>query len=485
MLKEALQKSYVECCLILLVLVGVAGSGKTHFKRLVLGLPPPECRVSTALAEATVRSMSICHVSIEEDVEWRLVDLEDIQGMVVDAIKKGVLETSQDSQEPPPFDFGTVPKSEGTGSGLSGKTTDLQHSSVPHGSKNGSNRVPELSSSHSPRKAVSVFQDVVPVTPESRNALDSITVDHDLLQKINSSSGSGKLLDVDWVYIVDSGGQPQFREMLPHFVHDSSAFIMMQKLNESLGFTPSIEYRGEGSMMCGTPYKSQLSNEQILYQYFQAIQSHKSRVFVVGTFRDEEDKCSESRAAKDEKLLKAFQPVLSNNLALYQPGNPDQFMFPLNCKTPEPEDEITVQKFRQRVMHLCSSKKVKIPLPWFTLEQLLKQFAAKINTNVLSLGECYELAKKVHMSPRIGNAALQFLGRLNIIFYRPSILPNVVFSDSQAVLDTITELVRCSHELNGATSGSLPHYMYASEWREFRDKGKVNRLTAVDAYLRQ
>ena len=56
----------------------------------------------------------------------------------------------------------------------------------------------------------------------------------ELLQQIRSCSGSGKLLDVDWVYIVDSGGQPQFREMLPHFMYDSSAFIMMQKLNESL-----------------------------------------------------------------------------------------------------------------------------------------------------------------------------------------------------------------------------------------------------------
>ena len=55
--------------------------------------------------------------------------------------------------------------------------------------------------------------------------------------------------------------------------------------------------------MCGAPYQSLLTNEQILYQYFQAIQSHRSRVFVVGTFRDKKHECSESRAEKDKALL--------------------------------------------------------------------------------------------------------------------------------------------------------------------------------------
>ena len=467
-----MQKGYIESRLILLVLVGVAGSGKTHFKRLVLGLPPPECRVSTALAEAAVRSMSICHVSIDKGVQWRLVDPKAFQDMVADAVKKGVpLEISQGSQELPTIAFGTVETSESVVSVTS------EGSEVPHASGKvdvpnlGKGQAHEPSASRIPQKKGKYSQDRVQIPPESLDALKSINLE--LLQQIRSCSGSGKLLDVDWVYIVDSGGQPQFREMLPHFMYDSSAFIMMQKLNESLGTATSIEYRGEGSKMCGAPYQSKLTNEQVLYQYFQAIQSHKSRVFVVGTFRDKEHECSESRAEKDKALLEAFRPVVGDNLALYQPGNPDQFMFPLNCKAPEPQDEVTAKKFRHTVMKLCSGKRVKIPLPWFVLEQLLKQLAAKLCTKVLSIEECYELAKKVHMTRRMGNAAIRFLGRINIVFYKPNILPNVIFSDSQAVLDSITELVRCSHELNGDASGQQTHDMRGIEWLDFRDKGKI------------
>ena len=466
-----MKKGYIKSRLILLVLVGVAGSGKTHFKRLVLGLPPPEFRVSTALAEAAVRSMSVCHVSVNKEVQWQLVEPKDFQDMIADAIKKGVpLEKSKASQEIPDIDFGTVNTSEGGSEG----------SEVPHSSRRtdvpnlGKSLAHEPSTLLIPQEKENVSKDIAQITLESFDALKSININIELLQQIRSSSGSGELLDLDWVCIVDSGGQPQFREMLPHFMCDSSAFIMMQKLNESLGTATSIEYRGEGSKMCGAPYQSKLTNEQVLYQYFQAIQSHKSRLFVVGTFRDKEHECSETRAVKDERLLEAFKPVVRESLVLYQPGNPDQFMFPLNCKTPEAEDEVTANKFRHTVMKFCSGNTFKIPLPWHMLEQLLKQFAAEIRTKVLSIEECYELAKKVHMDRRMGNAALRFLGRINIIFYKPSILPNVVFSDSQAVLDSITELVRCSHELNGDASGPQTHDMHGSEWLDFRDMGRIN-----------
>ena len=460
MFKEAMQKGYIKCRLILLILVGVAGSGKTSFRHIVLDLPPPKCRVSTPLAEAAVRSMSVCHVAIdnEEEWTWRFVSSEEFHDRVADAIKKGVpLEPRLDVYEEKPESSSSVmPK----------------HNVDPQGSeetKLESNPLQEPSSLKKKNVDLGHF------SPEISAALDSITPDVDMLEKISSSSGSGKLLDINWVYIVDSGGQPQFREMLPHFVRDCSVFVMMQKLNESLGCATNIEYRVEGGKMCGAPYQSQLTNEQILYQYFQAIQSHKSRVFVVGTFRDEEHKCSdEPRAAKDEKLLAAFRPVLGDKLVLYQPckqpGNPDQFIFPLNCKIreiektdPKDDSEITAQKFRQSVMKYCLGEEVKIPLPWFMFDGLLKQFEAKIKKKVLDLKECYVLAEKVHMSPRMCTAALKFLSRLNIVFYRPSILPNVVFSDSQAVLDTITELVRCRRDL---PSGG--------EWLDFRDKGKIS-----------
>ena len=39
---------------------------------------------------------------------------------------------------------------------------------------------------------------------------------------------------VDFLYLLDSGGQPAFREMAPHFVQKADAIVLMFKLNEKL-----------------------------------------------------------------------------------------------------------------------------------------------------------------------------------------------------------------------------------------------------------
>ena len=84
-----------------------------------------------------------------------------------------------------------------------------------------------------------------------------------------------KLMDVDFLYLLDSGGQPPFREMLPHFVQKADATVLMLKLNERLDFKPTISYRRErGEVNEG--YTSQLTNEQILQQYIQAVQYYVS-----------------------------------------------------------------------------------------------------------------------------------------------------------------------------------------------------------------
>ena len=486
LLEDAMTKGYIESALTILIFVGVMGSGKTLFKHLVLGLPVPEHSPSTPIAESSIRSMSIWQVSVsgEGSVKWSLVTPKDMLDMVGDAIKTGevpVLDSSWEDviqlsfsqctdldellQFMEDMDYKEMPKHTEQPSDVIDNTSEQQLAEL------------DGSFGQSPRKSKGEDISVNSTTALSSQfvtALKEIDIDQKLMQRISESPGCKKLMEIDFVYIVDSGGQPPFREMLPHFVHESSAFVLMQKLNESLGFKPAIKYRGEGSKLHGVPYPSQLTNQEVLYQYFQAVQSHNSRVFVVGTHRDLEDQCEESREKKNQMLLEAFRPVLGQRIVLYQPGDPDQFMFPVDSKSPKPQDQKTAQVFREAVMKLCLGKKVKIPLPWFVLEQLLRQLAEMLHTKVLSIEECYEVAhRKLYMPQNVCQAAIEYLGNLNIFFYRPRILLRVVFCDSQVILDKITELVRCSHELKGSSSGSLPHNRQGGEWLDFRDYGKI------------
>lgn len=54
------------------------------------------------------------------------------------------------------------------------------------------------------------------------------------------------------------------------------------------------------------------------------------------------------------------------------------------------------------------------------------------------------------------DAALDYLGHLNLVFYYPDILPNVVFVSSQILLDKVTELVKAAYRMiQGETAISM------------------------------
>ena len=51
-----------------------------------------------------------------------------------------------------------------------------------------------------------------------------------IIELINHSKGSVELFRQKWLYVIDSGGQPQFHELLPTFVHHVSAAAFFVKL---------------------------------------------------------------------------------------------------------------------------------------------------------------------------------------------------------------------------------------------------------------
>jgi len=307
----------------------------------------------------------------------------------------------------------------------------------------------------------------------------------ELIDLIRQSSGSKKLFDVDWLYIVDSGGQPQFHEILPVFIRYASACVFITRLDESLTDYPMIEYYDQDGQQHGSPYRSLLTHEQILERCFQALQSRQCTslsaqsgpmVFVAGTHKDQEHRCPESRSAKNKKLLETLRPVLGDKLGLYRLAEPDQLIFPVNAKTPSREDEKVASEFRKVVTKSCPHEREKIPIPWFVLEQLIHQCATEKGVSIVSMKRCRQIAHRLHMDDETFRAALDYLVALNIFHFYPKILPNVLFCDTQVLLDKISELVEYSHSLRGgsATTSSVSRMQSCSGgWLRFRDEGII------------
>ena len=93
-----------------------------------------------------------------------------------------------------------------------------------------------------------------------------------MLQKLSTASRPGKLFDVDWLYIVDSGGQPQFREMLPILVQTATACVLTVQLNKPLNKVNEVEFVQKGKRIC-KPYLSILTNQQVAKHCSQIISS--------------------------------------------------------------------------------------------------------------------------------------------------------------------------------------------------------------------
>ena len=479
---DAMKRGYVESALPLVLFVGVAGSGKTLFKRLLLGQSVPEFSPSTPLAEPAVRTTG--------NEEWKVVGPKEMMDMVADAVKEKV-----------PLLDSTWEESSNTSTGSQEYSEQLITTSTPQieQAKQDSDQVVHVPSQtnanhdSTPKSVTSVQpQEFVPQQntthsyKKTKDALRQIYIDSSLLERMKNPPKDiiGKLLDVDFFYLLDSGGQPAFREMLPHFVQKAAATVLMLKLNERLDFKPTIRYREKEKKDIG--YEFELTNEQILHQYIQAVQSHNSTVFIVGTHMDRESECqSETREMKNEKLLKSLQPILQGQMELY--GN--QLIFSVDCTSRGPHSKRIAHEFRTRVIENCMGERVQIPLSFFMLDQLLKLLSKYMEFKVLSTNECYQAAReKLHINHSVYEVALNYLSKLNIIFYRPDILPKVVFPDPNDVINMLTELVRCSHALrtnNEDAASTLPRCLQRGEGLLFRNFAQVNAQLMEKAFPSQ
>ena len=130
----------------------------------------------------------------------------------------------------------------------------------------------------------------------------------------------------EMIYLIDSGGQIEFLEVLPSFLHHTSVCLFVMKLSERLNEYPKIEYFECGTSV-GKPRMCAFTNEELLMRCVQTIQSQHvqgdgnaneaSKVVVVGTHRDLKDLFPETREEKNLRLLSLLSPAYDQSLIFH------------------------------------------------------------------------------------------------------------------------------------------------------------------------
>ena len=76
----------------------------------------------------------------------------------------------------------------------------------------------------------------------SDDPLELLKVEEQLVPFITKTKDAAPILDVDWMYFIDSGGQPQFHQVLPAFMHHTNLNIFVLRLCDKLSDHPTVEY---------------------------------------------------------------------------------------------------------------------------------------------------------------------------------------------------------------------------------------------------
>ena len=447
---------------------GAPGSGKTHLRYLLYGLFPPDLRISTACIEEAQRAV-IGSLDSEdsEESQWKPVHSGGLKEMVAEGVSASVEEIEEEILVLASHKHDTTP--------LKSNTTTQTHDAVIAVHDSGS-QVTEVPASEDPQPQLQQ-EAVHAIHPSALLAKETVATNvprmqafelpetSDILKLMKNLSTSKQPLRAHWMHFIDSGGQPQFLEILPAFIRNISLLLLLVKLSEELSDTPTVEYfspDGKSYQLGVFP----LSNEQLLLQAAQLSLFHQSQISllhniiekeqsqpnmsVVGTFADQESKCKETRSEKNSRLKQLLQPFQKQLIT----RSKSEIIFPVNAKSAgqgKNEDPVA-SELRRMIQKLAPRLRMRFPLLWYFLEMELRRLGEKVITK----SECWEIAKKLGFESKEAlEAALLYLHEANLFLYYPDVLSNTIFVDPQAVLSNVTQLYERHIKLEDAPESEV------------------------------
>ena len=436
-----MKDGFVKLNIINMLLSGVAGSGKTSLKLLLTDQPPPPVRNSTPCLVKPVR-----------------VALQPLTSSKIRTTGRGWEEISQKKMLSILAQIIAKHPKKSKPQSIWMRITGALWNIAMTKSRRSNPYAPtsDESSFGSAESTSAIIDDVVSkavesVVSEVAQELKDIECEHDPT-KVTRNQDEGEPFDSTWVYISDSGGQPQFHDISPLFIrHISVAAIVVRLIDDFSGY-PLDEYYKEGQLV-GTPCEYHITLGETLKSLIRCIESHclqekKPKLIFVGTFLDQlaslasiEEKC---------KAILDMLPASMKEQVVYN-GSFNHPIFALNTLSRE-GDAITTAESIRKAIEACHPLQIKVPIGWFFLDFNLQKLSLQLSRGVLGKRECLMLAVRFGFENEHLEAALDFFNEVCIAHYYRSILPDTVFVNAQIPLDKISELTEYAIVLRNADS---------------------------------
>ena len=260
------------------------------------------------------------------------------------------------------------------------------------------------------------------------------------------------------LYLTDTGGQPEFQELLPILVCGPSLFFLVFRLDLDLNSRYKVEYinvSGESIV----PYESGLTMQETLLQSLATIASTSlvrivgsetvnilPSVFFIGTHKD---------LVSDERLRhidSSLQGVVKRTEAyrdgMVQFASESHLILSVNNLSEDDKDVQQVRAAVERIGSQGDKYRVKTPFSWHLFSNTLQRMKAP----VLEYEQCYKVAQQCRIDTRDEmNDALRFLHEnVGVIRYYHDIeeLRGYVIKEVRYLFEMITDLLVATFTFN-------------------------------------
>ena len=427
-----MKEGFVTVEITSVLLFGIAGTGKTSTKNLLLGLPPPPVRDSTPVATSaeriltnrTVRQVSETKAHIIKD-NWKHITIDELEKRIVAILHHRSKNT-----------FGSHDDSLTEEMLKKIKPLETNMLKQPH--------IQEQAVTTKLEKADADVLDATSNSTEAESEVFSVATVTEELKSILSKEpriNDSEIFGTNWIYIIDSGGQPQFHNLLPIFIKGISVALYVFRLSDNLDEYPLIEYYKDGKRE-GEPFKSHLSAIDSFKYLVQSIQSCNTNCMLacIGTHKDHVQTVYEVQK-KSARLFEMLPEAIRSKALV---GNlcraKEDFIVAVNTQAAGDERSESTRVIRELIQqHTC--EEIKVPVWWYILEIILEKLSGTDIGKVLSLDQCRTVATALKFHEDALVEALKFFHEHHIFHYYPEVLPSVVFPDTQILLDKVSELI--------------------------------------------
>ena len=387
LIDKALESGSLEMRNIISILTGLMGSGKTWLLSRLFHQLPPGLYTSTGIAEQSFRGL-LHHVGQMSVDSWK------------EFLPQNILEflAHHFREELPPANVSALAAQITTAALSESASTDLPPLPTPSTSSTPAVTPPPA----------------LPLQPRPSSPPKPSSTSQSMVTLVKAPKGSPILSMLELIHMIDTGGQPEYMEMMPHLIHSCHLAVLVLNLMFGLDDYPPINLHEKG-IAYKRALPSQFTNRQVIQKLASTLQAKKYsrkkgqcfRLLVVATHKDRVKwNLSGKLEALDRELKSILLPVCNDDLILSSSSG--KIAFVLNLKNPNSVDFATLELIRQKIGESGVGEIINVPGAFLVYEQDLLKHAEEVGRDIVSIDECFKVGHRVKMNEEVVKAALIF-----------------------------------------------------------------------------